>query len=76
MIKSTQRKKKVMRLYKKDIAGNHKLKVKTRKSEPACTLCMPSAPLKGHKSLYGVLVHQRIDCPDGTFYLLSSKAKL
>ena len=62
-----------MKLRKKDIFGKINFKVKIKKSEPACMLCLPPAPLKGHKILFGIMVHTRIDCPKDVIYMVNDK---
>lgn len=63
---------KEMKINKKDILGKRmNLKVKAGKSEPACMQCLPPAPMKGHKSFYGIPIHTRVDIPDGVLYLIN-----
>ncbi len=55
----------------KNLKGKYNFKIDIKKSEPACMQCLPPAPLRGHKSLNGILVHSRIDCPPDSFYLIN-----
>ena len=51
-----------------DLLGNYDLKIDIKNSEPACMMCLPPKALDGHKSLYGVLIHERIDCEPNVIY--------
>lgn len=62
------------RIKPSDFKGNYKLKIKIKQSEPACMMCLPPAPVKGHKSLNGVLFHSRIDCPPDTLYMMNDSS--
>lgn len=64
---------KYKKINKKDILSGIKLKVKAKKSEPACMLCLPPAPLRDHKYLHGIMVHSRIDCPPNNIYFFSEE---
>ncbi len=57
----------------KDLLGEYKLKIDIKNSVPACMMCLPPVPLKDHKSLYGILVHSRVDCPPGMLYMVNEK---
>ena len=61
------------RFKPKDILGHYDLKIDIKNSEPACMQCLPPAPLKGHKILYGVMIHSRIDCPKDTVYIVNDE---
>lgn len=61
------------RLKPKDFLGHYDLKIDIKNSEPACMLCLPPAPLKGHKTLNGVMIHSRIDCPKDTVYFINNE---
>lgn len=63
---------KYMKLTKKMLKSGVKVKVFTKKSLPACMECLPPKPLEGHKMLYGVMVHSRIDCPKDEIYLINT----
>ena len=56
---------------RKDILSKMKVRVKTKKSEPACMMCLPPTFLKDHPTYRGMLVHSRIDCPDGHIYFMN-----
>ncbi len=58
-------------IKRKDILSGMMVKVKVKKSEPACMLCLPPTSLKDHPSYNGVLVHSRIDCPEGSIYFIN-----
>lgn len=66
---------KKMRIKADDFLGGYDLNVDIKKSEPACTKCLPPKALKDHKSLNGVLIHERIDCPANVVYMVSAKAE-
>ena len=53
------------------LKGNYKVKINAKKSVPACTQCLPPAPLKDHLEYNGILVHSRIDCPEGEIYFIN-----
>lgn len=36
-----------------------------------CYQCSPVKPMEDHKSLYGVIIHERIDCEKDTIYMLN-----
>jgi hypothetical protein len=36
-----------------------------------CMHCLPPTPLDGHKTLYGAMIHTRIDCPKDTVYFIN-----
>lgn len=55
-----------------DILAKMDLNLDIDCSEPACMQCLPPAPLKGHKTLNGIMVHSRIDCPTDNIYLLNT----
>lgn len=65
------RKNKFKEIKQKDLTGKYELNIDIKNSEPACFICLPPAPLKGHLNLYGVTMHQRIDCPDGKLYMVN-----
>lgn len=50
-----------------------KLKISVKKSEPACMQCLPPGSLRDHAAINGILIHSRIDCPDGILYAISEK---
>jgi hypothetical protein len=62
-----------LKLNALDIKGKLKLGINIKKSEPACVHCLPTKPLKNHKYLFGMPVHERIDCPKDTLYLINEK---
>lgn len=59
------------RFKPKDFLGKYDLKIDIKNSEPACMQCLPPTPLKGHKTLHGVIIHTRIDCPKDTVYFIN-----
>lgn len=36
-----------------------------------CYHCLPPKPLKDHKSLNGIVVHERVDCPKDNIYFVN-----
>lgn len=58
-------------LLKENLGSKYNLEIDVKKSEPACTLCLPMAPLKDHLYYNGVMVHSRIDCEPDTFYMIN-----
>lgn len=62
---------KLIKLNKKDVLGKYDVKVDIKKSELACTDCLPISSLDGHPSLNGVLIHSRIDCPPDMLYMIN-----
>jgi hypothetical protein len=64
------------KITKKDILSGIKLKIRAIKSESACMECLPPAPLKDHKFLNGIKIHQRIDCPPDTVYMVNDDFKI
>ncbi len=62
-----------MKIKAEDILGTYDLKVDVKKSEPACMQCLPPKPMKDHKSLNGVIIHERIDVKPGAIYVVREK---
>lgn len=62
-----------MNINANDLLRSYDINIDTKKSEPACMECLPPKPLKDHKSLSGMLIHERIDCPPGVMYMVDYK---
>ena len=42
-----------------------------KEKELMCMQCLPAKPMKDHKSLNGVIIHERVDCPPHTLYMVN-----
>lgn len=60
-----------IKLTKPMIKSGMKVKVKAKKSELACMVCLPLTSLKDHPTYNGILVHSRIDCPPVHVYFMN-----
>ena len=49
------------------------MKKKIKKTKLQCFQCLPPKPLNGHPSLYGILFHSRVDCPENMVYMINEK---
>lgn len=62
----------IMEALRKLCLSSHELSMK-KKPKLMCYQCLPAAPVEGHWSLNGVLLHSRTDAPVNTIYVVSEK---